>query len=70
MSKKPYKNKVLAKTVDQGGGAYITFHEDLELPGLVGADFRIEFEEGNSFEEVNDLVRLLNKKGMVLVVQR
>lgn len=55
---------------DQGGGAYIHFEEYIDVPGLEKAYIRIEFDHNNSFQEVRDLVRILNERGFTFVVQK
>jgi hypothetical protein len=41
----------------QGGGAYIYFHEYIDIPGLKKADISIRFDRGNSYEEIQALVK-------------
>ena len=62
--------KVCEWSVDQGGGAYIAFEEYVDIPGLEKAAIRIEFKQGNSLQEIEDLVRILKKKGFRFVVQK
>lgn len=74
MSKKLYKEKPSLKvsewSVDQGGGAYISFEEFVNIPGLESADIRFEFENINSIEEVTELTQKLKSAGFIFVVQK
>ena len=62
--------KVAEWSVDQGGGAYISFEESVNIPGLEGADIRIEFKHNNSIDEVSDIAEKLRAAGFVFVVQK
>ena len=74
MSKKLYKEKPHLKvselSVEQGGGAYISFEEYVNISGLESADIRIEFENLSSIKEVMELAQKLKSAGFVLVVQK
>ncbi len=74
MSPKVYSSKPPLKvgewSVEQGGKAYISFEEFINIPGLERADIRIEFERNNSFEEIRDLVARLKDSGFTFVVQK
>ena len=74
MSKNLYKAKPPLKvsewSVEQGGGAYISFEEFVSIPGLESADIRIEFENLSSIEEVSELAQKLKSAGFVFVVQK
>jgi hypothetical protein len=74
MSQKVYKSKPPLKvgewSVEQGGRAYISFEEFIDVPGLEKADIRIEFERNNSFQEISDLVKMLKSGGFTFVVQK
>jgi hypothetical protein len=62
--------KVSEWSIEQGGGAYISFEEFIAIPGLENADIRIEFDNAKSLEEVSALARQLKEAGFVFVVQK
>lgn len=74
MSKKPYESrpplKVCEWSVEQGGGAYISFEEAVPVPGLENADIRIQFDRAKSLSEVTALANYLKDAGFVFVVQK
>ena len=74
MSKRPYKSnpplKVCEWSVEQGGGAYISFEEYVDIPGLENADIRIEFDRAKSLSEITALADQLRDAGFVFVVQK
>ncbi|MCW0435089.1 hypothetical protein [Xanthomonas sacchari] len=74
MSKRLYKSnpplKVCEWPVEQGGGAYISFEEYVDIPGLEDSDIRIEFERTKSLAEVTTLANKLREAGFVFVVQK
>ncbi len=74
MSKKNYVErpplKVCEWSVEQGGGAYIAFEEYVKIPGLEGADIRIQFDRVRSIEEVSALAQQLKEAGFVFVVHK
>jgi len=74
MSKTLYTSKPPIKTGEwdttQGGGAYIHFEEYVEIPGLENADITIRFENNNSFEEVQALVKQMKSMGFTFAVQK
>jgi len=74
MSNKPYKDKPILKvcewSIEQGGGAYISFEEYINIPGLENTDIRIEFDKAKSLEEVSAIAKQLKDAGFVFVVQK
>ncbi|WP_372356752.1 hypothetical protein ACCP99_03450 [Xanthomonas sp. NCPPB 3443] len=74
MSGKTYRAKPALKisewSIEQGGGAYISFEEYIDIPGLEKADIRIEFENKKSFDEVSSLIEQLRDAGFIFVVQK
>ena len=62
--------KVSEWSIEQGGGAYISFEEFVDIPGLERAHIRIEFDRATSLEEVSSLARQLKDAGFVFVVQK
>jgi hypothetical protein len=74
MTKKLYTSKPPIKACEwdtsQGGGAYIYFEEDVEIPGLEKADISICFEKNNSYEEVKALVSQMKSMGFTFAVQK
>jgi hypothetical protein len=74
VSKAPYKArpplKVSEWSKEQGGGAYISFEESVDIPGLENADIRIEFDKNASLSEVIALAKQLRDAGFVFVVQK
>ena len=74
MSKKLYKSnpplKVCEWSAEQGGGAYISFEEYVDIPGLESADIRIEFDKTKSLSQVTALAKQLRDAGFVFVVQK
>lgn len=74
MNKTVHKSKPSLKacewSAEQGGNAYISFEEYLNIPGLEDADIRIEFDKNNSFDDIRELVAKLKKNGFTFVVQR
>ncbi|WP_226068366.1 hypothetical protein [Dickeya zeae] len=57
-------------SVEQGGGAYISFEEYVDIPGLEDTDVRIEFKNKNSFEDISEILRILKDAGFRFVVQK
>ncbi|HEY4293762.1 hypothetical protein [Luteibacter sp.] len=57
-------------SVEQGGGAYISWLEHVNIPGLESADIRFEFEKRQSLAEVKRLIAQLNALGLKFVVQK
>jgi len=55
---------------EQGGGAYIRWLENVDIPGLEQADIRFEFAESQTVAQVEALIRQMNKMGLRFVVQR
>jgi hypothetical protein len=72
--KKLYKVKPLLKACEFGpvenGGAFISFQEYVQIPGPEKADISIRFERNNSFEEVQELVKLLKARGFTFAVEK
>jgi hypothetical protein len=72
--KKLYKVKPVLKTCEFGsvedGGAFISFEEYVQIPGIEKADISIRFERNNSFEEVQELVKLLKARGFTFAVEK
>ncbi|HFK4420902.1 TPA: hypothetical protein ACGTRQ_003568 [Vibrio parahaemolyticus] len=73
MQNKPSKAcpplKVCEWSKEQGGGAYIAFEENINIPGLESANIRFEFSEDNSMKTVESLAKALKKAGFTFVVQ-
>ncbi|MFL0952717.1 hypothetical protein [Vibrio parahaemolyticus] len=73
MQNKPSKAypplKVCEWSKKQGGGAYIAFEENINIPGLESANIRFEFSEDNSMKTVESLAKALKKAGFTFVVQ-
>ena len=73
MTERVYKTTPVLKigewSVEQGGGAYVSFDEQVDIPGLETASIRLEFKD-SSFENIKSLTSLLKEKGLVFVVQK
>ncbi|MGQ5288113.1 hypothetical protein ACULN0_01960 [Pectobacterium actinidiae] len=57
-------------SAEQGGGAYISFEEYVDIPGLEDADVRIEFKNKKFLDEVSEILHTLKDAGFRFVVQK
>lgn len=48
----------------EGPVSFIYFDEEVELPDGSRADVQLRFDNGNSFEEMRDLIAILKEKGL------
>lgn len=74
MEKFPYQSKPVLKTAEYESngknGAFITFAECLEIPGLENADIMLCFDRDNSFESVDQLRKTMKEMGFRFVVAK
>ncbi|MGB5866108.1 MAG: hypothetical protein WBG95_17620 [Sulfitobacter sp.] len=74
MSKKLYLTRPPLKVAEwdptQGGGAYISFAEWIEVPGLEKADISLRFDRDNSLEEIQELVNKMKSMGFTFAIEK
>ena len=62
--------KVAEWSIDQGGGSYLYFEENLGVPGVDDYSIRMEFKNGNTVEETQKIKNYLIDKGITFVFSR
>jgi len=62
--------KVSERSIEQGGGSFLYFEEELGVPGVDDYSIRMEFKDANTIAEMEEIKSYLTNKGLMIVFSR